>query len=166
MLWAVVSASSRTRDLQGELDDLRQVILRCDDVDCTGSLQAVSLVGSLSPASFLTVFGVECGRTGLPRLCHPGSLRYDRLLSSFVIHHFSLIDKDHRVALTSVRLSHSSSFSPGRFDMFAETRCKYHRRAARACLVCHQSKKKVLTMSNALAKTNSWLTHQRLHHES
>ena len=56
----MVAVSSRTREVQDELDEPYPVFLQITLV-----FQAAPLVGAVSQSSFLTVFAKESGRTKL-----------------------------------------------------------------------------------------------------
>ena len=121
----------RGRGLQDELDELWPVFLCCYDV---------SLVGSLSQSSFLFVFGEERGRTGSPQTVSPGFSSL-RPTSSFVSDpSFLFLEQTKSTEwlwLCWELLSRHLSWSLRHVSV--ETRCKYHKRTAGVCLMCHQS---------------------------
>ena len=159
------AASSCTRSLQDELDELRLVFLCGDEADCIGSFQAVSLVVLCRNLYFSLCFGEERGSTALPKLCRVGSLCYDRRLSSFLIHPFFVKDRVHEVVLASLRLAHSASL-PVASTCFCQDQMQIPQKSCSSVFDVSSIPKGVLTLSNACAKTNPWLAHPRLHHES
>ena len=159
VLWALVSASSRVRGFQDELDELWRVFLCCDEVECIRFHQAVPRVGFLSQSSFLIVFGEECGRTGFPKAALLGSsLRYDRLLLSLLIHPFLWRDKVHGVGFDFAETC-SSGISLGLFEIpFAERRS--NKKWLLESVRCYIKSNTCVNWVNALAKTKPWLTRQ------
>ena len=110
--------------------------------------------GTFRNLHFSLFFAMNLIAQGFSRLRHRRST---------LCHHFFIASdprQSPRIGFDFAETCSSGIFSWSLRHVPVETRCQYHKRAARVYLMCHYIKKLSIA-SNALAKTNPWLTHQQ-----